>query len=212
MKRTVSLLIIVLTALLVTGCASPQNNGEHQEGWNTPVPGGPTKQPITDVTLNPMTFAPVEPDPTEGFGNVDMPENGKPLYWDNASPLNSSGEIGTAWTVCRNYAEFGKSFGRLPEDIAERYAEEKFNSMFVVAVSVTVPTGGYTVGLNSAEIKDGAVNIDILEEGPKPGTQTTQALQTHTVLVAFDSMLYSDSLSYNITVNGKPAITNETSR
>ncbi len=201
MKRSLALIITaVLLISALAGCTrSPQQGSE--SGFYTSVPG-PTKHPI-DVTLKPQTFAPAEPTPTGDFKDVEMPDTFEPLYWDVIRGGGSSG-VGTTWSAYTDYAGFGKEFGVLEGELKEKYGQESFNGMFVVAVSHTVPTGGYSVTLNEAFIKDGAVNIDITVEAPPAGSVTTQALETHTVLAAFGSNLYSERLTYNITVNGRP--------
>ncbi|MBO4563125.1 MAG: protease complex subunit PrcB family protein [Clostridia bacterium] len=187
MKKTLAM--ILMTAMLVAalaGCTASAQNGP----LNTPVPG-PTKNPIAGITFEPsvpsgeQTAAPV-PDIV--------------LYWDSIR----SGSISSdhrAYEVYTDYAEFTKAFPTASE-FGDRYNEKSFGSEFVVAVYYVTNTGGYTVGLEDAKLEGNSLTIDISVKSPAPGTMVTQAFETHCVLIAFGSELYSENLSISVLFNG----------
>lgn len=188
MKKLTSAIIISALSLSLMGCAvdKPGTNNAHAE---------PTRIPVTGE-LEGRTLPPIG---TEQNITVDL--GGKALYWDMVR-YEGSPEDKLRYRVFNDYESFSRELGKY--EPGEKFDEKSFDKDFVVAVYCTVSSGGFKFGVNSASIRDGVVSIDISRTSPAPGSMVTTAFEHYCLLVAFDSSLYSDELTYNISINGKP--------
>lgn len=187
------LLVIALAALMIfalVGCKSPAN-----------VPG----KPDTKVTPSPTEEeVKLTPNGGEAIMSFEPKDKFEALYWASFRS-GGSAEAQLKYEPITNFKELEKRFGGRMDELGERFGKKTFQTAFVVAVYLTVNTGGYTVGVNSASIENGVAHIDISKVSPDPGAMVTQAFETHTVLIEFDKAGYSEDLTYVVTVNGQPA-------
>lgn len=196
MKKLIFSMIAIIICLALVGCVSKVRPGELLSP--TAAPG------IADNTQPPADH---REDPDDGEAKTtpepDLNEGGagQPLFHDVIRAGGGSTAVGTSYRVFSDYEQFRNALGDR-EDLASRYNTRSFGDMFVVAVYITVNHGGYSFDLNSAGIMLGKVNVDVKMNAPAPDAITTQAFETHCVLVAFDSAEFSPDLVYNITVNG----------
>ena len=194
-KRIAILLTAVSLLMLFAGCASKTNDPDSP--WRTSLPFG-TKTPITSgfamVTLGPRQ--------TGGL-DLDIRKREPMLYWDTFRNGGSTSDRGTTYKVYTDRASFERELGEHASEFGEHYSEKSFESAFIVAVYVTVPTGGYSFSAESVKLNGNTLDIKIAKTAPANGTVVTQAFEEHCVLIAIDSKLYSDDLVYNIEYEGK---------
>lgn len=188
MKRLTAIVLILVMAALLAACSSPKTQGE-AAAKSTLKPGN-----AVDIKT---TLA-----PEQAARTIQPKDGGEALYWSSIRSGGSS-ENRLSYQAITSYKEFSRLFGDRAEELGDSFSEKAFHKSFIVAVNVTVNTGGYTFGVNSAKIEGGEVKIDLSSTPPEAGAAVTQAFETHTVLIAFDQALYSEGLTYSITVNGQ---------
>lgn len=186
MKKIIAcMLLLALAAAVFTGCTS-SNTGAEQ---------GPviTKAPFTGH-IEPKTFAPEKPNEGLAMGNV--------LFWETFRSGGSSTER-IRYKVYNDVKEFLADFPGRDEEFNSRYSEKSFGEMFVAAVYITVPTGGYSYSVNAGSVSGSEIKLDILQTSPEADTAVTQAFETHCVLAAFPAELYTEGMRVTVIINGK---------
>lgn len=186
-KKLFCISIAAVMCISLAACGESGTGGEAEQ----PLP---TREPISGLNADPITLsdAPL----------IDF-ESNKAICW-SAVRLGGGEEGGSEYCVITSSKDFEWRFSRLDDETRALFTPESFGERFVVAVYDTVMTGGFSYELNYGSIDNGTVNIDITKHSPGPGVNVTMAIETHCVLIAFDSELYSEGLDYNITINGKP--------
>jgi|GEM_PF-3325106 len=194
------LLILSLAALLalaaLTGCQKPESGLQS---------ANPTKVPLDELGV---TFHPVMPGESESpaFGDdndaqaVDILN--RPVFAEQLTVPGGS-VSGSYYKVITDYAEFTKLVGDTSGKIETKITEDIFIFDFVVAVFITVPTGGYSFEVEHAENDSHTVKVYVNVTPPAAGIAATQAFETHCMLLGFDAADYYDDLVYDVTVNGK---------
>ena len=205
MKRIVSLLLIAAAVLtMLTGCSNVSGNSgnnsikvtEAPASGNKPGDGNTESGNSADnagISLSTM-------EPTLVDGRI---EAGSCLYWDTFRMGGGSTEEGATFKVFTDYKAFEEAFASANIGRSERYNEEAFEKIFVVAVFYTVRSGGYSFGLNSGRLEDGKVNIDVNVQAPASGSIVTAAFETHCVLAAFASKAIHGEPEVVLTINDK---------
>lgn len=205
MKKLIALIMVLtIAAFAICGCTQKPQTG-HASPTATPAanatdkPGGETvtNAPASDGS-NP--FGTVAPG-----GEVIAKTKDGMLYWDSMR-VGGGTDSTVSYEVFGDYDAFAAKFSDVLRGVSGRYTAKSFTESFVVAAYVTVPTGGYTFGLERGEIEDGTVVLDLKQEGPAPGTAVTQAFETHCVLVAFNRKAYSEDIAVKLLINGKEQI------
>lgn len=111
---------------------------------------------------------------------------------------------GAYYEVITDYETLNRLVGST-DGLETRLDGDTFISDFVVAVFVTVRSGGFTFSVDSAYNDGNTVKIKVTAEPPAAGAMVTQAFETHCMLIGFDRADFYDDLVYEITVNGDPA-------
>ena len=190
MKRSIMIIALVLASAALAGC--------------TVVSGDPTATLVPEATEFPASKATLSPMDPAGLVKETMAPaalTASALFWDSFR-IGGSTEAPVAASVFTSLSELTEELEIAEPEIAARYEERRFETMFVVAVYVTANTGGWTYELTEASVTDGRVSIDI--KGAGPDGPATQAFERHVVLVAFDSSLYSEELKIEVLINGAP--------
>lgn len=195
MRKILIIMIAVLTAAAFVGCTSAKGGLEAANAENT-------KLPFNQLDINPN---PIDPNSLERPDSASLGID--PMYLpDFSEVVRTSGgsEVGAYYVVLTDADELKKLTGDLTGKAENAYDETVFQRDFVVAVFVTVATGGYTVELDKAYNTGNTVTVKVKVTPPAAGAAVTQALETRCVLVAFDRGDFYDDLSYEITVNDAP--------
>ena len=178
MKRFITIFSLMLALLMTAGCtASGQNEI-----------AGPTKQPLNGAGFEPAdreTLATALPN------GVSLEMAAK--YWEELS-FGGSNPNPVSYEVFTDYAEFIKAFGG--RDFNRKYNEKTFDEVFIVAVHVFAPTGGWSFNVTEGIIRAGTVKITV--EGIKPTGMVTQAFEEHVLLIAFDRTMYKSDLAVDV--------------
>lgn len=178
MKRFITIFSLLLALLMTAGCtASGQNEV-----------AGPTKQPLNGTGFEPVdreTLATALPNGV----SLEMAAQ----YWEELN-LGGGNPNPVSYDVFTDYAEFNKAFGG--RDLNRKYNEKTFEDIFIVAVHVFAPTGGWSFNVTEGIIRANTVKITI--EGNKPSGMVTQAFEEHVLLIAFDRTLYKSDLAVDI--------------
>jgi hypothetical protein len=172
----------------LVGCKAPKESGGAEARASL--------KPIGEVNIK-TTLG-----PEDAARTIEPKEASEALYWTTVRS-GGSADARLSYETIASFKAFEQRFGGRAEELGERFDETAFRKMFVVAVSLTVNTGGYSVGVNKASIADGEAVIDLKLTAPSKGTVVTQAFETHTVLISFDQALYSEGLNITVTVNGQ---------
>ena len=177
MKKTFIILSLSLALIMAAGCTAS----------NAGVPG-PSKEP-----LNGAGFEPIDPEilSTALPANVGVDMAAK--YWEEIS-VGGSNERPVSWELFTDYAAFRDAFGDY--GLQRKYTEKTFEEVFLVAVHIYAPTGGWAFELKEGVIKNGSVTVRI--EGVKPSGMVTQAFEEHLMLIAFDRSAFRENMSFNI--------------
>ena len=181
MKKVIALALLLAMMAALVGCTTSN------------AAPGPTKQPINGH-FDAATFPPEKPNEGLALGSV--------LFWETFRN-GSDPDHRLTYRVYSDSKEFLNDFPDRGEAFDTRYGEEGFNDMFVVAVFITVNTGGYSFAVDSGTAAKGAVKLDIKQTAPDAGSQVTQAFETHCILAAFPIDTYSEGMKVAVTINGK---------
>ena len=199
MKKLIALIMVLtLAAFAICGCtkkpasdpasptATPASDAQNRGDSVTQAPSGTESGPFG-------TIAPANEYTAKNRSGI--------LYWDSVRVGGGNNES-ASYEIFTDYDAFSAKFGGVVRGAGGRYTAKSFEESFVIAAYVTVPTGGYTVGLNRGIIENGTAELDISQEAPAAGTVVTQAFETHCVLVAVSSKVQSEDLAVKILVNG----------
>lgn len=191
------ILIMTLAALMALAAFAGCTSSRPQEGA---VPTNPASGDFSREDLD-LHLA------TDGLSIGAKPTaSGEKMYrpdFTEVVRLNRGGaEAGAYYVVYTDYdkliAEVGELTGKTERDITR----DTLATDFVVAVFVTVPTGGHKLSVSFAENDGHTVKVSIKDEGPEAGAAVTQAFETHCVLVGFDRGDFYDDLAFEINLNG----------
>lgn len=189
-KRIAVMLIAVSMLIIFAGCAKKTQTTDSP--WNTSLPFG-TKRPL------PSGFALATIGPkTTGLDISGELKKSAILYWDAFKYGGDASIQDLSYKVYTDHASFNADLGERAAEFGERYDQKSFGEAFVIAVYCVVPTGGYSFEASSANIEDGVMKIKIIKNSPAAGTVVTQAFEVHCVLLAIDSTIYSEDLTYEI--------------
>lgn len=185
MKKLIVIISLVLAAAIAAGCTASASGGR-ESGLNTPLPG-PTKVPLA---------GPIEP--SDLGSTIDISKAVPALYWDVMRVGGGSGETSYSYAVFTDHASLAKAFeGR---ELPARFDERSFDDVFVVAVYLTAPTGGWTYELKEGSVISGRAEISI--NAVRPSGPATQAFERSVMLIAFDRSLLVNGLLVNVNVPG----------
>lgn len=194
MKRILILLLAAaVAAAAFTGCQSPKTDAQQNSD--------PTRVPLSELNI---TFRPTLPDAvinTELIGQQTVDLLNRPVFTEDVRVPNV-GEEGSYYRVVTDYAQLKDLIGSASDRLETAINEDTFIANFVVAVFVTVRTGGYGFNVDFAENDSHTVKVEIGVTPPGEGVNVTQAFETHCILVGFDAADYYDDLVYDISVNG----------
>ena len=182
MKRIIAFALLLAMSAALVGCTTSPNASPK-----------PTKQPI-EGHFEPSTLPPEKPNEGLALGSV--------LFWETFRN-GSDPDHKLTYRVYSDSREFLNDFPDRGEAFDSRYGEEGFSDMFVVALFITVNTGGYSFTVDSGTAAKGVVKLDIKQTAPDAGSQVTQAFETHCILAAFPIDTYSEGMKVTVTVNGK---------
>lgn len=195
MKRfLITLLALAMLAALV-GCTSSKDKPEPNGGKDAAA-ASPT--PAAGGQLVKLTREPIDKQDDAKLPSAGDKKEGECLRWEAFTSGGSSSLPNIKQEIFTSYKALEEAYGSR----AEAYKQGESASVFVVAVTCTVNTGGYTFGVNKAYVNDGVVYIDLSKTAPAPGSFVTQAFVNHTVLIEFDASLYKMGMRCEITVNG----------
>ncbi|MBR3486221.1 MAG: protease complex subunit PrcB family protein [Clostridia bacterium] len=206
MKRFLITAIALLMAFCFAACTSPripEDNNQFRK--NTGGPAAPSPTPAGEKTgdLNKSTGDPFKR--VDGLSSF-IPEKKEAiecLRWETFVSGGRSDLPSVNYETFTDYSSFAEKYGERLGSAAENYKPFGGESVFIVAVTCTVNTGGWTFGLNKAYVRDGVVYIDVSKEAPGPNMMVTQAFQNHTTLIAFESSLYKEGMPVELTINGQ---------
>ena len=200
MKKLLIFTLVILTAAAFVGCELPKE-AETQQAEATRLPLSEL-----DFTPNPRDYGELEDPLVLKTPEVD------PIYLPDFSEVvklaSGGSEVGSYYLVVTDAAELQRLTGDLNGKTKNTFDAEVFQRDFVVAVFVTVRSGGFTFEVERASNDGNTLTVNVKVTPPAAGTVTTQALETHCVLVAFDRGDFYEDLSYDITVNGEPVSLN----
>ena len=197
MKRLFIILLVLLTAAAAVGCEAPTDTEAQQADV--------TRLPLDklDFTPNPRDYGELDRDDLHAAPQID------PMYLPDFSEvvksMNGGSQRGSYYLVATDAEELQKLTGSLNGRTENAFDAATFQKDFVVAVFVTVATGGFTVELESAYNDGNTVTVKV-KVTPPTADFVTEALETHCVLIAFDRGDYYEDLSYDITVNDSPVV------
>ena len=200
MKKLFIIFLALLTASAFLGCETPKETTPAQQQADA------TRLPLSelDFTPNPRDYDELDREDLHATPGID------PIYLPDFSevikPANGGSEVGSHYRVVTDAEELQWLAGDLTAKTQNAFDAETFRKDFVVAVFVTVRTGGYTVELDKAYNDGNTVTVKV-KVTPPTADFVTEALETYCVLVAFDRGDYYTDLAYDITVNGKPVST-----
>ena len=191
MKKIISMILVVLAfAALLSGCKANKPSDVNAVPTATPSSqAGATLSPnegenIAKATLDPNSMA---------------ARRSPVVFWD-AVRAGGGTEEQLTYKIYTDYDQLIKEIPAAAE-LTENCTKEAFERVFVIAVFRTVRTGGYTVSLNRADIKDGVVKIDIGEQAPESSAIVTTAFETHCVLIGINRSEYKEGLTCELSVN-----------
>ncbi len=184
MKRLTAILLLVLTAGMLVGCAASAKDEP-----------AVTKPPFD----HDKTYTPRDPATLQDH-RIDANIAKEILYWDSFH-LNGDVDSGFFTRVFTDYEDFEKELAPESRGLSERYSRESFDNTVVVAVYLVANSGGWSYEVTAASIRDGALSVNI--KGTAPNGMATQALERHVVLVAVDRASYTEGFGVNVTLNGK---------
>lgn len=207
MKKIFIIILALVMAAACAACSSPRTSGEvlvrrtESAGQTAPSPT-PFKPSPGSSGMVKISGDPVKR--IDSLASLD-PEKNKIdcLRWETFVSGGSAALPAVTREVFTDYKAFAEKYGERLGSAAEYYKQDGGESVFIIAVTCTVNTGGYTFGLNSAFVRDGVAYIDVKREAPGAKTNVTQAFENHTVLIAFDSSLFKEGMTCEITVNGQ---------
>lgn len=192
MKRTVIILLAALMALVsFAGCSKPTAVDGNNNNGKQPIDKDDVNVLIPDDEISLPAKYTAAPDLMNRPGFTEV------------FKLNGTDEAGSYYRVYTDFEEFTKDMGGSSGRVETTVTRDTFISDFIVAVYVTVPTGGHTYTVDFAENDSHVVKVEITDTPAEAGTAVTQAFETHCVLVGFDKADYYEDLEYNITVNGE---------
>ena len=199
MKKLLIILLALALAAASAGCAANANSAS---GSNEP---DRTKTPLAELEFSPK---PINMDvgildnlkPTEGNDKIYMAD-----FVEIVRPADGRSEPGAVYYTVTDYNELVKLTGDLAGKTEKTVNADLLQRDFVVAVFVTVRTGGYGFEVEKAVNDGNTVTVAVKVTPPQAGSMVTQALETRCILVGFDRGDLYDDLVYEITVNGEPA-------
>ena len=188
MKRIFIILLALTLAFAAVACESAKGGAD------------PTKAPYHagDIELHPIDPASLFDDNFTGEAEFDKLTG--PTFVEGIKRTNTEGGA-SYYCVFTDYEHF-KAFARRETGRLEEVNEQSFISNFVVAVVITVNTGGYTFEVDKAENDGDTVTVNV-KVNPPTADYVTEALETYMILVGFDAGDLYDTLNYNVTVNGR---------
>ncbi|MCR5809773.1 MAG: hypothetical protein K6G56_09505 [Clostridiales bacterium] len=193
MKKLIAVILIFAALFALAGCYGVNVLDKPGIVFRSEKPVG------SDLQL--QTFPPEIKDP-----EVQDLLGGAVVDWD----VITTGKTipgGGARSIYPSYEEFKKAYGEGVEKLGKKGMFESFEKgtdVFVVTISFTVNTGGYTFGVADAAVKDGVITVNVTKTAPSPDAYVTQAFVTHNLVIAFDAKLYSEDLQISVNVNGEP--------
>ena len=183
MKRFTAVMLLVLTAGLMVGCAASAKD--------SPVT---TKAPINRDDIKVI----IPKDNLSSDHKINLPAD--ILCWE-AFHMGGDVEQGFYTRVFTDYDAFSKEFPSGGRQLGQSYSAESFENSFVVAVYLVANSGGWNYELESANVSEGRLSVNIKGIGPKENA--TMALERHVMLITVDRADYSENFSLSVTLNGK---------
>lgn len=195
MKKTALAAIAIALCMLLFGCTA--RVVPPASSLPTAAPGEEYRRKTEEPAL------PTETDPEiKTFSPEQINADLAPLYYDVIR--TSGGAVsGSSYKVYYDYESFAADFGDISAATGDRYTKGSFEKMFVVAVKMTVNTGGWTVDLDRAARDHNKVMVEVRMDPPSPEMNVTQAFETKCVLVAFgNENIDRGAMEFGVTVNG----------
>jgi hypothetical protein len=122
-------------------------------------------------------------------GPVSAPEEGMELPFEPVLQLNASGLVEPAHEVVRDEARWAEVWARINERVSPAPSPPPVDftrSMLLIAAAGTRATGGYGIAIRSVRLRDGTLEVDVVESCPPPGAMVVMMLTSPVEVVRLE--------------------------